>query len=149
MLACVAELLRYLIMQLNVIDVSNGYTSNVINLIIKITIFIKQKNKYFHCINCLADTLPLLSLNNKQFDLTSKGIDYPEDIDIEDIFLSHTQLDMVNKINAAIADGFDIDNDRSDPKSENEIHPIDCKYYTIDKLNEQKFNEIYTHSNSI
>ena len=43
---------------------------------------------------------------------------------------------MIKRINDAIEGGFDIDDNSME--SENEIHPIDCKYYTLDKFNDQK-----------
>ena len=91
----------------------------------------------FYCIHCLSDTLPLLNLDNKQFDLTTQGINYPENLDINEIFLNHKQVNMIEEINKAIDRGFDINED-----GDNEISPINCKYYTINEINDQKFNSI-------
>ena len=46
---------------------------------------------------------------------------------------------MIKKINVAIGNGLDL-NDKTDADSEEDIHPSDCKYYTI--FNKQKFNSI-------
>ena len=47
---------------------------------------------------------------------------------------------MIQKINKAVENGFDF----GDPSNEdeNEIHPIDCKYYSTEKFNEQNINSI-------
>ena len=66
---------------------------------------------------------PFLDLNNKQFDLTAQGIDIPEEVNIDEIFLNETQLNMIRKINKAI-DGFDLSDDKTD--TEEEIHPMRC-----------------------
>ena len=95
---------------------------------------------YFYCIKCLADTLPLLNLNNKQFNLTAQGIDFSEEVNVDEIFLNTTQLNMTKKINKAIDNGFDLNEDESDLDTGNEIHPIDCRYYTIDQFNEKTSN---------
>ena len=88
----------------------------------------------FCCIKCLAETLPLQDLDNNQFELTSQGIDIPEEVNVNDILLSTTQKYMINKINAAIGRGFDLSDEI------NETNPIDCKYYTIDQ-----FKELYMY----
>ena len=94
---------------------------------------------HFYCINCLSNTLPLLNLNNNQFDLTAQGINYPEDLNIDDIFLSEKQVNMIQEINKAIDRGFDINEDTDD---DNDIHPINCKYYKINEINEKRLNSI-------
>ena len=96
-----------------------------------------DEDMQFYCIHCLSDTLPLLNLDNKQFDLTAQGINYPENLDINEIFLNHKQVNMIEEINRAIDRGFDTNED-----SDNEICPINCKYYTINEINDQKFNSI-------
>ena len=93
----------------------------------------------FFCIKCIADTLPLLNLDNNQFELTAKGIKVPEEIDMNEMFLSVSQLNIIKKINEAVGSGFDVGNDT---EIENEAHPIDCKYYTIEQLNNGRFNSI-------
>ena len=101
--------------------------------------FQTNEHTHFYCIKCLAESLPFLDLNNKQVDLTAQGIDIPDEVNIDEIFLNETQLNMIRKINKAI-DGFDLSDDRTD--IEEERHPIDCKYYSTDQFNEQKFNSI-------
>ena len=100
-----------------------------------------NSDNHFYCIKCLTETLPLLKLNNNQFDLTAQGIDFPEEININEIFLSANQLDMIKKINIAIGNGLDFD-ENAENDSENEIHPINCKYFTIEQLNDKKLNPI-------
>ena len=104
--------------------------------------FKANENKHFFCINCLADSLPLLNLDSQQFDLTSQGIDFPEDIDINEIFLSPNQLQMIKKINEAVDNSLDLNSDINDTDNDYEVHPIDCKYYTTDQFNAQKLNSI-------
>ena len=90
--------------------------------------FQTNESLQFYCIECLADTLPFLNLDNNQFDLTTKGIDYPDEVNIDNIFLSTTQLNMMQKINKAIDNSFNFNDDKVDLDTENEINPIDCKY---------------------
>ena len=49
---------------------------------------------------------------------------------------------MTKKINIEIGNGFDLQDDNTDTDNEDVLNPIDCKYYTIDQLNKQKFNYI-------
>ena len=95
-------------------------------------------DKKFFCINCLTETLPLQSVNNTQLHLTTKGIDFPDEVNVDDIYLSATQLNMINNINQAIGSGFGLLEDSNDTDTENEINPIDCKCYTTDQFNEKK-----------
>ena len=105
----------------------------------------RDEDRPFYCIKCLSDSLPLQTLNNNQFDLTSKGIDYPEELNVEDIHLSFTQLDLVRKINNSISKGFiNISDDDSD--DDDDVQPIDCKYYSIEELNGKKHNSIKNFS---
>ena len=92
----------------------------------------------FYCIKCIADTLPFLNLDNNKFELTAKGIDAPEELDMNEMFLNWYQLNIINKKNDAAGSGFDLGNGTTE--SENEVHPIDCKYYTIEQLNNERFN---------
>ena len=80
----------------------------------------------------------MLKLDDNQFELTTKGIDYPEEIDVNELLLNSTQLDIIKNIYASISHGFDVgSNDDSHDNSE-DTHPIDCKYYTIEQLNSKK-----------
>ena len=76
----------------------------------------------FFCTKCIADTLPFLNLDNNQFELTAK---VPEEINMNEMFLSGSQLNTIKKINEAVGSGFDVGNDT---EIENEVHPIDCKF---------------------
>ena len=85
----------------------------------------------------------MLNLNDNDFHLTMNGINYNEEIESPDIFLTDTQLAFMKKINNVIAKGFDYDdnNDTNDEDNDENIAMIDCKYYTIDTFNNQKFKE--------
>ena len=87
-----------------------------------------------------------MTLDNNQVDLLARGLNPPEDFDITHLHLSASQLYMIQKINKAVENGFDF----GDPSNEdeNEIHPIDCKYYSTEKFNEQNFNSIKHVSSS-
>ena len=50
----------------------------------------------------MADSIPRLTLVDKQFELTANGIDYTEETDLSHIFLSQPQLEMLDRFNAAI-----------------------------------------------
>ena len=89
----------------------------------------------FCCMNCLKETLPALGLNNNEFLLTMEGIDYPEEINVNEFYPSESQIDMINKINQVIAQGFNFDN----KDDENDIEMTNCKYYTTELFNKQKF----------
>ena len=99
--------------------------------------FQADENLQFFCSPCLRDNLPTLGLNDNEFYLTMEGVNYPEEIDItNDIFLTEKQLALTRKINDAIKNGIDYDSEDDDECSDS----IDCKYYTIDSFNKQKFN---------
>ena len=68
---------------------------------------------------------------------TAKVIDVPEELDINEMFLSGPQLNIIKKINDAVGSGFDPGRDMTE--SEDEGHPIDCKYYKIEQLNNERF----------
>ena len=66
-------------------------------------------------------------------------INYSEEPnDLSDIFLTDRQLELTKKINAAIAAGSNYDDD--DGIDNENMDMVDCKYYTIDLLNDQKLN---------
>ena len=89
----------------------------------------------------MADSLPLLTLNDNQFELTANGIDYSDEIDPRQIFLSQSQLETLDRFNNAINNiTFNLDEDKTETESENSVPSIDCKYYTIDDSKSQKFN---------
>ena len=67
------------------------------------------------------------------------GINYSEEPnDLSDIFSTYRQLVLTKKINAAIAAGSNYDDD--DGIDNENMDMVDCKYYTIDSFNDQKFN---------
>ena len=45
---------------------------------------------------------------------------------------------MIKKSKGAISSGLDTDN-TTDTDMDNEIEPIECKYYTVEQLNDKKF----------
>ena len=97
--------------------------------------FQKDETPDFYCIKCLQ-ALPLQNLDNNHFDLAIKAIDCPDEFNANDIQLSQSQKEMIKKINQAISTGLCNDDDDDD------INPVDCKYYTIDEHNNKKFNSI-------
>ena len=99
-----------------------------------------DKTMKFYCMKCLRETLPALNLNDIEFNLTMEGIDYPEETNINDIFLNETQIEIVNTINKVINNGFDCHNDITE--NESEVPSIDCKYYTTNEFIAQKFDPI-------
>ena len=93
----------------------------------------------FYCIKCLRESLPTLNLDDNQLNLTMNGVDYPEEVNVNEIFLSESQIGILNKINEAIK-SFDYSNDETE--NENEVPPIDSKYYNIKDFNAQNFNPL-------
>ena len=103
--------------------------------------FQENINMPFFCIKCMADSIPFLTLDDKQFEFTAKGIDYTEEIDLSSIFISQPQLEMLDRFNAAINNiTFDLNEENNIIESENIIPHANCKYYTIDEFHTQKFN---------
>ena len=98
--------------------------------------YFKENESQFNCLDCLSDNLPFLKLNDKQFHLIRQGINYPDEADIDLLDLSHTQMQILQQINAALERG--IGESSNDDDSE---PPIDCKYYSIDQFNSKKFND--------
>ena len=96
----------------------------------------KQDNALqFQCMQCLKDTLPTLDLTPLELKLTMGGLDLPDNVTTEDIFLDDAQLELIEKVNKAIKDGLSTDIDTDD-----DISPVDCKYYTTDSFSKQRFN---------
>ena len=60
-----------------------------------------NENTQFYCIKCLAESLPLLNLDNNQFDLNAQGVDYPDEVNTDEIFLSTPQINIIREINKA------------------------------------------------
>ena len=82
------------------------------------------------CLHCIADTMPLSSLNNKQLDLVRQGIDPPDEVDINHMNLDERQQNTIRKINELMDT-----NDDSD-----EMSPVNCKYYSIEQFKKKKFD---------
>ena len=61
---------------------------------------------------------------------------------IDNIFLTATQYNLTKKINIAIGNGFDLQDDNTDTDKEDVLNHIDCQCYTIYQLNKQEFNSI-------
>ena len=87
----------------------------------------------FFCLECLKTALPLQSLDNNHFQLAIKAINCPDEYDADEIQLSHTQKEMIKKLNTAIASGIDLESEDDD------IRPINCKYYTTEQFSKKKF----------
>ena len=96
-----------------------------------------DENLQFFCSLCLRNSLPTLDLNDQEFDFTMKGIKYPED---SNIILTEKQLELTRKINNAIANGSHHNKNDDDDVDDEFPNIIDCKYYTIDSFNKQKFS---------
>ena len=80
---------------------------------------------------CIKDSMPLSNLDNNQVTMTY-AINYPEDQDPQ-MFLSESQHDILNKFNNAI---IEITNNMNSEKEDldDNIQPVDCKYYTLDQF---------------
>ena len=96
--------------------------------------YTKDDSPDFYCIKCLNSALPLQNLDNNRFQLVVNAINCPDEYDTYDIQLSQSQKDMIKKLNVAIGSGMSIDHDDED------INPINCKYYTIEEHNKKKFD---------
>ena len=101
------------------------------------SIYQNDETTQFYCIKCLRETLPALGLDDAEFNLTMNGIDFPDEINVNEIYLSDSQKEIINKINEAIINGINGSNEEID--DENDIPPIDCKYYTTNQFNAQNF----------
>ena len=88
----------------------------------------------------MAKTLPLQNLDNDQVELTNQGVNYPEEVNTNHIKLSESQQNMLNKIKEAVNNGFDLDEQTE--SENNETHPIKCKYYTTEQLNNEKLSSV-------
>ena len=77
-------------------------------------------------------------MDNNHFDLAIKGINYPDEFDSNNIQLTQSQKNMIDKINRSIGTESKYDYDDENPD------PIDCKYYSVDEHNNKKFNS-YKH----
>ena len=96
------------------------------------------------------ETLPTLDLDDNELNLAMKTINIPWELDVNEIFLNDSQIEIIKQINKAINNGFDnsdkVETDDNNipiidctDKGDNNIPIIDCKYYTTDKFSQQKF----------
>ena len=90
----------------------------------------------FYCLKCLASTFPFQSLDNNHFHLANKAINCPNNYDAKEIELTLTQKNMIKKLNTAIETGIHMEVDDDD------INPINCKYYSTEEFNKKKFNPV-------
>jgi hypothetical protein len=81
----------------------------------------------------------MINLDNNQVTLTANGVNFPEDKDPTQMFLSDSQQEILNKFNNAIIEITNNMNSEKDDPDDN-IHPVDCKYYTIDQFKSLKIN---------
>ena len=89
----------------------------------------------------MTDSLPFLCLSDKKFELTANGIEYSEEIDRGQRFLSQSQQEMLDRFNDAIANiTFNLNNDKQDTEIETSVPSTSCKYFTINELNPQKID---------
>ena len=95
----------------------------------------EDESLQFFCSVCLKDSLPTLGLSDNEFHLTMKGINYSDELENTNNRLTDEQLDLTRKINAAVSRGLNYDNDESDDRS----NLTDCKYYSLESFNQQKF----------
>ena len=88
----------------------------------------------------MEESMPLQSLNNEQLCLSSNGIAYSEEVDPSQIFLSQSQLEIVERFNNVI-NNITLNTDANKTEySDNSIPAIDCKYYTLDEFKSQRYN---------
>ena len=90
----------------------------------------------FYCLKCLAYALPFQNLDNNHFNLATKAVNCPDNFDANEIELTLTQKDMIKKLNRAIETGIHMEIDDDD------INPINCKYYLPEEFNKKKFTSV-------
>ena len=78
----------------------------------------------------MEESMPLQSLNNDQVNLTAKGIAYSEEVDPSQIFLSQSQLEILQRFNNII-NNITLE---STVEDNDNIPAIDCKYYTLEEF---------------
>ena len=97
-----------------------------------------NKTSQFFCLNCLNDNLPLVSLNDKEFELTIEGINIPEETDVNTLYLKTAQVSLVHKLNKVVTD---YNNDISRIDNENEYEEIpsnNCAYLSIEEFKKKR-----------
>ena len=94
-----------------------------------------DNEKLFTCLDCLRGALPLSTLTDKQIQLVSQGIDVPDTVEIDHMRLGEKQKQIIQRIN-----------ERVQNHGMNEMDPVNCKYYDIEKFKKAKFSEVKHHS---
>lgn len=89
-----------------------------------------ENDNLFTCLPCIAEAIPLSNLNNKQLELISQGLDPPEEVDINHMSLDERQQNAIRRINELM----DVQDD------DDEMSPVNCKYYSIDQFKKKKFD---------
>ena len=100
-----------------------------------------NKTMDFYCIKCIEANLPLTNLKEHEFELTIKGINIPDDNDVETLYLRDAQIRIVNKLNNLIIE-YNNDISKIDDQNETDEIPLnDCSYFTIDEFKKKNFDE--------
>ena len=93
--------------------------------------FLHDPSKQFFCIDCCSTIFPFNTLTDIKQQLTSKRIDYPDDIDVKD--LVRNEFEQITKqVNNAISSLKNVNT------VETEFEMPECKYYSIDEFNSLK-----------
>ena len=87
--------------------------------------------------NIYLSIFPFFNLNEKQHSLILKGINYPEETEVANFYLTESQKHIINKINNLVSQ-FCNDNDESD--SDDNVPFIDCQYFSVDSFKSKKFD---------
>ena len=98
------------------------------------SLYQKQPELVFECINCICEYIPFSNLNDNQFDIAvSKGVNYLSDFNLQ-TSLTPSQQSILDKIEVAVNDTAPDhgDDDNSDDNDDLDINPVTCKYYSID-----------------
>ena len=95
------------------------------------SLYQKQPELVFECINCRSEYIPFCNLNDNQFDIAvSKGVNYLADFNLQ-TSLTPSQQSILDRIEIAVQD--QEDNDDSD-NDDMDINPVTCKYYSINEF---------------
>ena len=96
--------------------------------------YLNDLSKQFYCIDCCNGMFPFNTLTDTQQQLTSKCIDYPEDLDVSN--LVRNEFDQITK---KVNDAMVTLNKCSTEDAEFEVN--DCKYYSIDQFKSLKIKQ--------
>ena len=92
--------------------------------------FLNDPSEIFFCIDCCNTLFPFNTLTDTQQQLTSKGIDYPDDLDINNLIKNEFEH-ITKKVNNAMLTLRTCTDDA-------EFEVNDCKYYSIDQFKSLK-----------